>query len=143
MVIPSNLQSDRQLRLAAASLKADMLLAYTLDTTFRIDEHDFGPLRVISLGMLPTKEAKVSATASAALFDVRTGYIYALAESTAQVKRIASTWTSTDAVDASRQTAERQAFEQMLGELEHSWQKVVKEYDRTRDKDFAESNAHG
>lgn len=129
MVIPSSLQTDKEIRLAAASLKADILLAYTLDTTFRIDERDFGPMRLISLGMLPTKEAKITATASAALFDVRTGYVYGLAEATAQERRIASTWTSADVVDQSRQAAERKAFEQLIGEIERTWDKVLREYD--------------
>jgi hypothetical protein len=129
MIIPSNLQSDHELRLASASLKADLLLVYSIDTSFRIDEHDVGPLRLISLGMLPTKEAKVTATCSAALFDVRTGYVYGLAEATAVEKQIASSWTSDDAVDQSRHKAERKAFEEMLTEFVKTWGKIVTQYD--------------
>ena len=132
MVIPSNLQSDKELRLAAAGLKADLLLAYSIDTVFRIGEYDFGPLRLISLGMLPTKEAKVTATASCALFDVRTGYVYGLAESTAREKQIASSWTKKQAVEDARQRAERKAFKQMLVEFEKTWQQVLGEYDVTQ-----------
>jgi len=132
MVIPTNLRSVRQLRLAASSLKADLVLAYSVDTVFRVDEHDFGPLRLISLGLLPTKEAVVTATASCALFDVRTGYVYALAESTAREKQIASTWTRCQAVESARQKAERRAFEQMLGEFEKTWQEVIGEYSVTK-----------
>ncbi len=128
MVIPMKLRSVRQLRLAAASLKADLVLAYTVDTVLRVDEHDFGPLRLISLGLLPTKEAAVTATASCALFDVRTGYVYGLAESTAREKQIASTWTKRQAVESARKKAERSAFDQMLGEFEKTWQEVVGEY---------------
>ena len=128
LVLPSHLESDKDLRLAAAGLKADLLLAYSFDTKFRIDEHDFGPLRAISLGMLPTKEAKVTVTASAGVFDVRTGYIYGLAEATAQEKQIASSWTTEDAVDQSRQRAERKAFELLMGEIEGTWGKIVREY---------------
>lgn len=128
MVIPSRLETDKELRLAAASLKADLLLVYSIDTTFRIAEHDFGPLRLISLGMLPTKEAKVTATASAALFDVRTGYVYGLVESTAQERQIASSWTRRQVVDEARQRAERKAFEQMLDEFEKMWKQVVQEH---------------
>jgi hypothetical protein len=128
MVIPSRLDSDKELRLAAASLKADVLLIYTIDTVFRIDEHDFGPMRLISLGMLPTKEARVTATASAGFFDVRTGYIYGLAEATALEKQIASSWTSEDAVDQSRKRAEQKAFGQLIGEIENTWGRIAKEY---------------
>lgn len=131
MVIPSTLETDKELRLGAASLKADLLLVYSIDTTFRIAERDFGPLRLISLGMLPTKEAKVTATASAALFDVRTGYVYGLAESTAQERQVASSWTRRQVVDEARQRAERKAFEQMLDEFEKMWRQVVEEYGAT------------
>jgi hypothetical protein len=34
LVLPQQLQSDRELRVGAAKLHADMLLIYTLDTTF-------------------------------------------------------------------------------------------------------------
>lgn len=128
MVIPPSLHSDKDLRLAAATLKADLLLVYTLDTSFRVDEHDFGPLRLISLGMLPTKEACVRSTASAALYDVRTGFAFGLSESTAEEKGIANSWTSAEVVDQSRLKAERQAFQQLLGEFEKTWQAVVREH---------------
>ncbi len=121
LVVPRRFDSEKDLRLAAASVQADVLLAYTIDTAFRVDEHDVGPLRLISLGMLPTKEAKVTATASAVLFDVRTGYVYGLTEATAHEKKIASSWTRRDAVEGSRLRAERSAFVQLVGQIETLW----------------------
>ena len=131
LVIPRELKSDRDLRLAAARVKADLLFVYSLDTAFRIDEHDFGPLRLISLGMLPTKEARVTCTASAAIFDVRTGYIYGLTETTANESQIASSWTTSDAIDESRQRAERAAFTKLLDEFEKTWKRIVEQYAAT------------
>ncbi|MCC7293608.1 MAG: hypothetical protein IT449_16245 [Phycisphaerales bacterium] len=128
LVMPAELKTDHELRLAAADLKADLLLVYTLDDTFRIDEHDIGALTLISLGIAPTKEAKVTATASAALFDVRTGFVYGLAEGTAHDSQLASAWNSGEAVDTSRLRAERKAFEQMLGEFEKTWAGVIAEH---------------
>lgn len=128
MVIPVELRSDRELRLAASTLKADLLLAYSVDTSFRIDEHDVGPLRLITLGMAPTKEAIVTATASLALIAVRTGYVFALAEGTAREKQLASSWTRCDAVEESRLRAERHAFRKMLDEFEAAWKGVVEQY---------------
>jgi len=127
MVLPVQLRSGRELRLAAASLKADLLLIYSFDTMFRIDGHDIGPLGVITLGFLPVNEAVVTSTASAAVFDVRTGYVYGLAESTARQKQLASAWTTQDAADDARLRAERQAFEQLLGELEKAWPQAVEQ----------------
>jgi len=128
LVIPRHLETVKELRLAAASLKADVLLVYTVDTIFRVDDHDIGPLGLISLGLLPTKEASVTATASAALFDVRTGYVYALAEATAHEAQIANSWTSRDAIDDSRRRAEAKAFDQLISDFESAWSDVVEEY---------------
>ena len=128
MVIPYDLQTAKELRLAAASLKTDLLLVYTIDTSFRIEHHEIGPLQAIGLGFLPNKEAVVTATASAALFDVRTGYIYGLAESTAKETQIASYWTSQQAVDSSRGKAESAAFTGLVTEFEKTWKGVVDQY---------------
>jgi len=128
LVIPSTLNDDKDLRLAAATVRADLLLVYTLDSVFNVDEYDLGPLRLITLGTAPTKNARVTCTASAALFDVRTGYVYGLTESTARDDRIASAWTRADALDAARRDAEAAAFEQMLGEFEKMWKGVVEEH---------------
>lgn len=125
LVIPAKLESDKELRQAAAAVKADLLLIYTFDTSFRIKDHDIGPLGVITLGFLPNQEARVTTTASAALYDVRTGYVYGLAEATAREKQIASVWTSQDAVDETRLKAERQAFEKLLEEFEKLWKTIV------------------
>jgi len=128
MVIPYNLQTAKELRLAAASVKTDMLLVYTIDTSFRIEHHEIGPLEPIALGFLPNKEAVVTATASAALFDVRTGYIYGLTESTAKESQVASFWTSQQAADSSRGKAEAKAFDGLVTEFERTWKGVVDQY---------------
>lgn len=128
LIVSPNLESDRDLRLAAASLKADMLLAYTFDTRYRVNGRDIGPLGVITLGFLPVNEAIVNSTASAALFDVRTGFVYGLAEATARESRAANAWNSAEAADDARVVAERRAFDLLVTNLEGTWKKVVEEH---------------
>lgn len=128
MILPADLQSDRDVRLAAASLKTDILLTYSFDTSYRIDGREVGPLGLITLGALPIDEAIVNVTASAALFDVRTGFVYGVAESTVQEKQLTSAWSSRDAVDDARIRAERKAFEGLLTELEKTWKGVVEQH---------------
>lgn len=94
VLIPTQLRSDKELRMAASHLHADLLFVYTLDTVFRIKDHDIGPLGVITLGFLPNQEARVRTTASAVVFDVRTGYVYGLTEATAFESQMASAWVS-------------------------------------------------
>ena len=128
LILPAKLESDKELRLAAAALKADILWVYSFDTAFRIDGRDIGPLGLVTLGFLPINDAVVTSTVSAALFDVRTGYVYGLAEASATEKRHASAWTTRDAADHARVAAEREAFSQMLVEFERVWKQVVEQH---------------
>ncbi|MHC4260810.1 MAG: hypothetical protein ACYSTF_10450 [Planctomycetota bacterium] len=131
ILLPTKLESDKELRVAAANLHADLLLVYTLHTVFRVRDHDIGPLGIITLGFLPNHEAKVTSTASAVLFDVRTGFVYGLAESTAREKQMTNVWTSQDTVDESRIKAESRAFEQLLDEFKLTWKGIVEQYAAT------------
>ena len=71
-------------RLSAAQIQADVLLVYTLDTSFRIQGRGYGPLAAISLGVVPDRDAYITSTASALFIDVRTGFVYGVAEATAK-----------------------------------------------------------
>lgn len=128
LLLPETLDSDRPLRQAAASLQADMLLIYTLDTNFHIDATNLGPLSVVTLGFLPNREAVVRSTASALFYDVRTGFVYGLAESTAQESQRANLWSTQDAIDSTRRAAEKKSFEQLIDELTKTWSGIVKEH---------------
>lgn len=125
ILLPEQLNSVRDLRVAAATLKADMLLVYSLDTRFNVESADIGPLALISLGFLPNKKAQVSTTASAALFDVRTGFVYGVVEATAREEQRATVWSSEAAIDSARLKTEAASFQQLLGEFEKLWKGVV------------------
>lgn len=126
LLLPAHLQSDRELRSAAASLHADITLVYTLDTTFRIGDMD-SPVDVITLGFLPSKRAYVTTTASAAFLDTRNGYVYGVAEATATHSQMANNWTSEQAVDQSRQQAESKAMEKLIDEIEKTWSNIIRQ----------------
>lgn len=126
LILPSRFTSTRELRQSAAKLRADMLLVYSIDTAFRIENTDVGPLGLITLGFLPTKNARVTATASAVMFDVRTGFVYGLAEATAIEEQRGTYWSSEQAVDTARKTAETQAFQKLVGEIRAFWDDVLK-----------------
>jgi len=131
LLLSPNFKSMKDLRLAAASLKTDLLLVYSLDTGFNIDSVDVGPLGLITLGFLPNKKAKVTATASAAIFDVRTGFIYGVAEATSVEEQRATFWSTKEAIDAARQEAEKSAFQRLVGEIEKLWGGVIAAHART------------
>ena len=131
VILPAKLESTKELRLAAASLKTDLLLVYSVDTGFHIENTDVGPLAMLSLGFLPTKKARVTSTASAAIYDVRTGFLYGVAEATASEEQRGTFWSSSEAVDNARVKAEAEAFKKLVGELEALSVNVVRQHAQT------------
>lgn len=128
LILPQELNTLRDLRLGAARLKADLLLVYTLDTSFNVESTALGPLSAITLGFLPNKQAFVSATTSALLVDVRTGFVYGAAEATERESQRATMWNSREAIDSARQQAEAQSFHSFVGEFERLWQATLAEH---------------
>lgn len=128
MVVSPSLQSTRDLRAGAASLKADMVFVYSLDTDFWIDRKNIGPFSAISLGFAPKNRAYVTTTASAALLDTRTGFVYGLAEGTAREDRSAHSWNKRAAVDEVRRRTESKAFEDLVVRLVELWPDIVAEH---------------
>ena len=114
LLLPATLTTTRDLRVAAAQLKTDLLVLYTIDTSFRTDVQQLGPLQTIALGFLRTHNAQVSATASALVLDVRSGYLWGTAEATATEEQRSDLWGSHNAVESARSKAERASFGEML-----------------------------
>jgi hypothetical protein len=123
----SSLESDVQLRAAAAGLQADMLLVYTLDTTFYTEDAAV-PLTVITLGLSPNRLAHAITTASGAFVGTHNGYVYGLAEVTARNDRLASAWTDSEAIDAARRKTESESFEKLVTELQKTWADIIRQY---------------
>jgi hypothetical protein len=124
LLLPENLTSDRELREAAARLKADMLLIYTFDTSFHENEQSVA-LTAISLGLSPTHKVSVHVTASAILMDTRTGFIYAAIEANEKRQLTTNVWESRESADRARQNAERAAFKSLVADFEKSWPRIV------------------
>lgn len=128
VLLPSSLNSGTDLRTAAAQLRGDIVLMYTLDTAFRTDTTQIGPLQLVSLGFFPNKKARVTTTCAAAFVDVRTGFVYGVAEATATEEQRSDVWSSQAAIESARLKAERGAFELALVEIEKVWQSIRAEH---------------
>ena len=130
MLLPSQLNSDVELRTAAAALHAEMLLLYTFDTQFYADQV-VPAAGLLTLGFFPDRSAHVDTTASALLLDTQTGYVYAAIEASAHEEQAANFWTSKDAADDARRRAEVAAFEGLVAEFEKAWPGVIARYGKT------------
>jgi hypothetical protein len=128
ILLPSNLQSIRDLRQSAAQLKADALLVYSIDTGFRRESDQIGPLQTVALGMFATEKSFATSTCSFAVIDVRTGYIYGTGETTAIEDQRSNLWGTADAVDKARMRAETKAFEAAVGEVGKLWSSILEQY---------------
>ena len=124
LLLPSHFTSDKELRQAAARLQADMLLVYTVDTSF-LDTNKSAVLGLVTLGLGPTIDVRVITTVSALLLDTQTGYIYGTLEETAREQATAGALSTRETCDRLRLKTERQAFEQFLTEFETLWPQVV------------------
>ncbi|HVT80167.1 MAG TPA: hypothetical protein VHM90_05875 [Phycisphaerae bacterium] len=129
ILLRDGMNSDLDLRNAAAQLNANLLLYYTLETAFNNQTH-VAPLGLITLGTFPTEEARVTCTASAVLMDTRNGYVYAVLENTAEDNQIANAWTNAEAMDQVRKRVERKAFEGLVKGFTKEWGNVLKNYDK-------------
>jgi hypothetical protein len=127
LVVPQNLDTEKDLRLAASEVQADMVLIYTFDTKFLSDK-SLPIIGTITLGIFPNHVESVASTASAALLDTRTGYIYGLSEASATKGRVTNYWNTDVAIDSARRDAEEQAFDKLVGEVETMWKQVASTY---------------
>lgn len=131
LVIPPRLQSDFELRQAAAKLHADILLVYTIDTQF-LETSRTTPITLLTLGATTTKNMRVLCTASAALLDTRSGYVYGLAEGSSRHEELQNAWKTEDEVDQVRRRLESKAFTELVGELQQTWGGVIQEHATAR-----------
>jgi hypothetical protein len=126
LVIPSVLNSDYELRAAAARMHADILLLYTIDTVFHETDRTT-PLTVVTFGATHNKRLRIMSTASAALLDTRSGYVYGLAESSKQHDELQNAYKTEEEIDQSRRKVETDAFAGLVNELETTWKGVLLE----------------
>jgi hypothetical protein len=124
LLLPQNLQSDVELRDAAARLKADLILLYTFDTSFHNNDAS-ETLNVVSLGLFPDREVTVNVMASALVIDTRTGFIYAVLESNEKRQLPSNVWETGEVADRARLNAEKAAFQSLIGEFEKHWPRIV------------------
>jgi len=128
LTLPQKLDSVDDLRLAAAQIQADVLLVYTIETSFRVQGRGYGPLAVISLGTVPDRDAYITATASALFIDVRSGFVYGVAESTAKKSGLTNVWNSGSTIDRKRLEAEKEATAGLMEQAARTWTGITAQY---------------
>jgi len=126
LLVPEDLASMEQLRGAAKSMKANVLLVYSINTKYKIDDAQHQAVSVVTLGLLATRTARVDTTASAAIVDAVNGAVLGVAEGIAFDEQKASNWSTEGKLKASRAQVEQKAFQEMLGDVERVWKGVIR-----------------
>jgi hypothetical protein len=126
--LPNVLDTLDALRPASAAAGADLLLLYTIDTRFTVDQAEYAPLTDIKPGFLPNRGARVTATTSGELVDAQTGYVYGRAEATVWRDQNAAVWASRGAIEDERRITERASFETFAQKFTDVWQDVLTTY---------------
>jgi len=128
ILLPEDLSSTKALRTGAAQLKADLLLIYTVDTSFGTDVGRIGPLQTVTLGFFPNRNSFVDATTSVMLLDVRSGYVYGTVEATETKTQRSNLWGTKAAIDRARREAEKASFQKALVQTKQLLGSVFEEY---------------
>lgn len=131
IVLPISLRSAQELREAAAQLRGDVVLLYTIDTAFHTESQMVGPLQLVTLGIFASEKSRIVTTCAAAFIDVRTGFVYGVAEGSATDVRRSSVWATQAAIDSARLKTEREAFAAALKEIGKTWTAINAEHNRT------------
>lgn len=126
--LPSALDAVDALRPAAEAAGADLLLLYTIDTRFTVDQAEYAPLTDIKPGFLPNRGARVTAITSGELVDARTGYVYGRAEATVWRDQNAAIWANHVAIEDERRITEHASFETFVQKFADVWQDVLTTY---------------
>lgn len=127
VLLPERLEGDKEIRVAASRLQADLVFLYTFDTSF-LDTDIAAPLTVVTLGLSPTRRISVVTTCSALLMDTRTGYIYSGYEVSERKRTLSTSWGSRDTADAARRANEQDAFKKLVDDVEASWPSFLERY---------------
>lgn len=117
-------------RTMAAQMQADTVLVYALYSEDRARGAS-SVLNLVSLGLAPITRIEASAQVDAALFDVRTGYLFKLMETRVEGQTRADWWSAQDAGQEQRTKLEGQALVRFNDELGQAWAEVFRKYGGT------------
>jgi len=126
--LPPSLNTVDELRPVAGAQNADLLLLYTLDTRFSVDQAKYDPLGVIQPGFPPNRAARVTVKTSAELVDVRSGFVYGRVEVSAWRDQNAAVWATRTAIEDERRMTERASFGRFVDKFETLWPDVLAKY---------------
>lgn len=127
LVLGQQLQTDKELRKAAARLHADLVLIYTINTEWTIDD-DPEPLHAITFGLAKYKNITVTSTATALLLGTHNGFVYATSEVARNKQYKDNAWRTSEQIEQAQETLEQEAFDGLVDSFTASWPELIRVY---------------
>ncbi len=127
LVLGQQLRTDKELRNAAARLHADLVLIYTINTEWTID-NDPEPLDAITFGLVKYKNITVTSTATALLMGTHNGFVYATSEVTRDKQYEDNAWRTSEQIEQVQETLEQEAFDGLVESFTKSWPELIRVY---------------
>lgn len=127
LVLGQHTRTNKDLRTAAARLHADLVLVYTINTEWTID-NDAKPIDAITFGFSRYKNVKVTSTATALLLGTHNGYIYATAEVARDKQYMDNAWRNSEQIEEAQETLEQQSFDGLVQDLVDAWPAMISAY---------------
>jgi hypothetical protein len=124
LVVPRYVHTESDLRAIAAAMQADVLLVYTFDTRTTSSVSVVGA-GFWTAGLVPNEVQQCDSTASAALIDVKSGYVLGVCEAQGSDRRTNNAWHTRLAMDNARKAAEANAFDNLVPRVEATWAQVL------------------
>ena len=127
LVLGDHCRTNKDLRAGAARLHADLLLVYTINTEWTIDD-DAEPIDAITFGFSKYKNIKVTSTATALLLGTHNGYVYATAEVARDKQYKDNAWRNDEQIEEAQETLEQEAFDGLVASFVRAWPGVIDAY---------------
>ena len=122
--LPTAFFTDAELRQAATAQGAEILIVYTFDSRYSIDNYYQTP-GMLLLDVRPDRVVRMTVNADAAVLDARTGQVLGRFTASQSKDELAATWSSDENAQQYRRIAEAKAFTDMVTQIQKQWKNVV------------------
>ncbi len=126
-LVPERINAPIDLRRSLANAHiGDMALLYSIDTQAQVGETPSSePLAKIKRSLQVDQPVTMRSRVTAALIDVRTGFVYLQTRTDFAETLPGWGWNSPEHTDRAHQRVERQAFHAMVGNISQHWSEVI------------------
>jgi hypothetical protein len=125
-LVPERLNTPLDLRrkLAEAHI-GDVALLYSIDTQVQVGQDAAAPFSRLKRSLQVDQTVTIRSRLTAALVDIRTGFVYLHAETNLTETLPGLIWSSQDSADRAHQGVESRGFHALISDISQHWSEVI------------------